>query len=91
MLESELFIDKEILRCSNNDLKANFNTEREYLLNLEKPDPIIEMKKDYIRSLHQLVRYKCVYKITYMFDSPYTLLNKSGKMFAMPPLVSVDN
>lgn len=37
--------------------------ENEYLTNLEKPDPVVEMKKRYVQSLHQLNRCQYVLHI----------------------------
>lgn len=59
-LENELSADKETLQCSDDDFKDHLNAEKEYLSNLEQPDPIVEMKKDYVKSLRQLVKYMYV-------------------------------
>ncbi|KAF8344863.1 hypothetical protein F5887DRAFT_1061987 [Amanita rubescens] len=47
--EDELTLDREALKCNDDDFKANFNAEKQYLSNLKKPDPVIGMKKEYAR------------------------------------------
>ena len=59
-LENKLSADKETLQCSDDNFKDHLNAEKEYLSNLEQPDPIVEMKKDYVKSLRQLVKYMYV-------------------------------
>jgi len=58
-------MDKEVLGCTDDDFKIDFDAEKEYLSNLEKPNPVIEMKKEYVKSLHQLFRFKYVYILPY--------------------------
>ena len=59
-LEDEVNTMKQNLRCSDHDFDEYITTEKEYLANLEKLDPILEMKKDYVKALGQLVQFKYV-------------------------------
>ena len=61
----ELEHDLERCKDDHNDFKHFVSAEREYLSNLEKPDPGVEQKKLYVGSLRQLVKVKYVYFTCY--------------------------
>lgn len=52
-------LEHDLEHCKNdhNDFEHFVAAEKEYLLNLEKPDPEVEKKQEYVRLLCQLVEY----------------------------------
>lgn len=67
------------LECSEDDFKQYFKAEQEYLSNLEKPDPVVEMKKDYVKAIRQLAGYWYVFRAGFM----RLLLTPLGKIGTM--------
>ena len=59
-LENDFANDKIALGCDDNDFEQLLTAENKYLTDLEKPDPVVEMKKRYVASLHQLARSQYV-------------------------------
>jgi hypothetical protein len=90
-LEDELSVDKEVLGCTDDSFKIDLDAEKEHLSNLEKPDPVIETKKAYVKSLRQLFRFRYVYSITTFLISLTQFLGRSGKKSTIPPSMHVDN
>ncbi|KIL64908.1 hypothetical protein M378DRAFT_77595 [Amanita muscaria Koide BX008] len=63
-LEGDLANNKKNLGCSDDDFERHFIAEQQYLSNLEKPDPVVEMKKEYVKSLRQLAIYRQEWETT---------------------------
>ena len=55
-LEHELEDIKKDLGCSDDNFEQHILAKKTYLSNLEQPDPVVEMKKQYIRALCELVK-----------------------------------
>lgn len=54
VLESDLTCDTKELGCSNEDFEHHLAAEREYLAGFNKPDPVADMKGEYVKALCQM-------------------------------------
>lgn len=57
-LEDDLTCATKELGCTTTDFEHHLAAEQAYVASLDKPDPVVEMKKDYIKALGQTVIYQ---------------------------------
>jgi hypothetical protein len=57
-LEYDLVFAAKDLGCTSNDFEHYLVAEQEHLASLQKPDPVVETKKAYVKALRDLVKYQ---------------------------------
>ena len=64
-LKYDLVFAAKDLGCTSNDFELYLVAEQEYLASLQKPDPVVETKKAYVKALRDLAKYR--YDLTLIY------------------------